>query len=64
MNDEPNQIKSSASAKYTDVSADNEMARYGISHQTVDVYYWENYRYSTLKDALAQAKRAESSRKS
>jgi hypothetical protein len=64
MNDGSHPIKSSAAANSADQSAEDEMARYGITHQTVDVYFWGKYRYSVLKDALAQAKRAEDSRKS
>ncbi len=64
MNDGFHPIKPSASLSSTDQSGDDEMIRYGITHQSVDVYFRGSYRYSTLKDALVQAKRAESSKKS
>lgn len=59
MNDGTHPIESSASANSADHSADKDMARYGITHQKVDVYLLGNFRYSTLKEAVAQAKRAE-----
>ncbi len=33
------------------------MARYGIENRPVDVFHWNGYRYSSLKDAVAAAKR-------
>lgn len=35
-----------------------EMEKYGITTAPVDIFYHGEYRYSTLRDALAQAKRA------
>lgn len=34
-----------------------EMAKYGITRVPVDYYHWRRYRYTTLQDAIAQAKR-------
>jgi len=34
------------------------MAAHGIRCIPVDVFHWNDYRYSSLKDALAAAKRA------
>ncbi|NIJ63072.1 hypothetical protein FHR20_000003 [Sphingomonas leidyi] len=36
------------------------MAAFGIQRVPVDYFHWNGYRYSTLKDALAAARRAES----
>lgn len=36
------------------------MAAYGIECVPVEYFHWNGYRYSTLKDALAAAKRAPS----
>lgn len=33
------------------------MARYGITHVLVDRFHYKSYRYATLGDAIAQAKR-------
>lgn len=49
----------SAQANSVNHSNDDEMARYNITHQTVDVFFWGKYRYSTLTDAISQAKRDE-----
>jgi len=35
-----------------------EMAKYGILRVSVNYYHFGEFRYSTLKDAIAQAKRA------
>jgi hypothetical protein len=35
------------------------MAAYGIRREPVDYFHWNGFRYSTLKDALAAARRAE-----
>lgn len=34
-----------------------ELDRYGIERVPADVYLWGGYRYSTVRDALAAAKR-------
>lgn len=44
-------------AKPGDEPAD-AMAAYGIERVPVDYFHWNGFRYSTLKDALAAAKRA------
>lgn len=41
---------------------DVEMERYGITRAHVDVYSYGEYRYTNLKDAVAQAKRDEARR--
>lgn len=33
------------------------MAKYGITHVLVDRFHYKSYRYATLGDAIAQAKR-------
>ena len=33
------------------------MTKYGITRVPVDVFYYKQYRYSNLSDAIAQAKR-------
>jgi len=35
----------------------DEMAKHGITKKTTDQFYFGEYRYSNLKDAIAQAKR-------
>lgn len=35
-----------------------DMARYGITRVPVDYYHYGAFRYSSLKDAVAQAKRS------
>jgi hypothetical protein len=40
---------------HEDASA--EMARYGITRVPADMYYYRDYRYAKLGDAVAQAKR-------
>lgn len=35
-----------------------EMAKYGITKKTIYQFHFGEYRYSNLKDAVAQAKRA------
>ena len=35
-----------------------EMAKYGILRVTVNYYHYGDFRYTSLKDAVAQAKRA------
>jgi hypothetical protein len=34
-----------------------EMEKYGITKKPIDYYFYGEYRYTTLRDALAQAKR-------
>lgn len=34
-----------------------EMAKYGIKRTPVDYFYYGTYRYTDLKDAIAQARR-------
>jgi hypothetical protein len=41
--------------------ATEEMAKYGITHVPIDYFHYEQYRYTNLADALAQAKRAQPS---
>jgi len=50
--------------KMTVASADETelMARYGITKVPVYRYHYRDWRYSTLNDALAQAKRDEAAR--
>lgn len=35
-----------------------ELDRYGIERVPTEVYLWGGYRYSTLRDALAAARRS------
>jgi len=35
-----------------------EMSKYGITKKSVDQFYLGEYRYSNLRDAIAQAKRS------
>lgn len=39
----------------SDVSA--EMSKYGITKKSVDQFHFGEYRYTNLRDAVAQAKR-------
>ena len=41
------------------VSEAEEMERYGILRVTVNYYHFGDFRYTSLKDAIAQAKRAD-----
>ncbi len=34
-----------------------DMAKYGITRKTTDVFYLGEYRYTNLRDAIAQGKR-------
>lgn len=34
-----------------------EMTKHGITHATIDYFYCGDYRYTDLKDAIAQARR-------
>jgi hypothetical protein len=45
-------------------NAEAEMKRYGISKSTVDYFHYKQYRYTTLAEAVNQAKREEQSRES
>lgn len=40
-----------------------EMERYGITRITVDYYHFAGFRYTSLKDAVAQAKLADAAKK-
>lgn len=42
----------------TSDDAQEVMTAYGIVRVPVDYFHWNGYRYTTLKDALAAAKRA------
>jgi hypothetical protein len=37
--------------------ADKQMARYAITRVPVDCFHYRQFRYTNLKDAIAQAKR-------
>jgi hypothetical protein len=37
--------------------AAEEMAKYGITRVSIDYYHYKEYRYTSLDDAIAQAKR-------
>ena len=39
------------------VEAAEEMAKYGITRVPADFFHYRQYRYTNLKDAIAQAKR-------
>ena len=41
----------------------NQMAKYGITRHSIDYYDFGGFRYTALKDAIAQAKRTESTTK-
>ena len=41
--------------------AQAEMAKYGITCVPIDYFHYKQYRYTNLTDAVAQAKRAQSS---
>ena len=34
-----------------------DMAKYGITRVPIDYYYYKEYRYTNVEDAIAQAKR-------
>jgi hypothetical protein len=38
----------------------DEMAKYGITRVPVDYFHYREFRYTNLKDAVAQAKREQS----
>ena len=41
--------------------AAEEMAKYGITRVPVDYYHYGKYRYTNLEDAIAEAKREQTS---
>ncbi|MEO1019552.1 MAG: hypothetical protein AAFY56_17965 [Pseudomonadota bacterium] len=41
------------------VSIDDEMAKYGITRVPAEHFFYRTYRYTSLSDAMAQAKRDE-----
>lgn len=43
-------------AKEQEIGPFSEMADYGISRVSVDYFHFKNFRYTTLKDAIDQAK--------
>jgi hypothetical protein len=45
-----------ANPSVTDEAAE-EMAKYGITRVPTDHFYYKEYRYTSLDDAIAQAKR-------
>jgi hypothetical protein len=47
--------------KVTNLPGDREMEKYGIKHFPVDYFHYREFRYTNLKDAIAQAKRDETS---
>ncbi len=44
-------------ANEADADAAEAMAAHGIERVPVDYFHWNGFRYSTLKDALAAARR-------
>lgn len=46
-----------ASSKSEEATTAELLARYGITHVSVDRYHYKNYQYSKPSDAIAQAKR-------
>jgi len=42
-------------------SDQGEMEKFGITRFTVDYFHYREFRYTNLKDAIAQAKRDETS---
>ncbi len=43
-----------------DLNIVEEMAKHGITYSASDVFHVDGYRYSNLRDAIAQAKRTRS----
>ena len=41
--------------------AKDEMAKYGITRVPIDYFHYKQYRYTNLADAVAHAKRAQTS---
>jgi hypothetical protein len=52
MTDRDNEISSTVN-----LIGVEEMARYGIARVPVDYFHYGKYRYSNLRDAIAQAER-------
>jgi hypothetical protein len=50
-------IKEDEKAETHPVSAEAEMAKYGITRVPVDYFHYRDYRYTSLEDAIAQARR-------
>jgi len=48
-----------ASAFGTDIA--EEMQKFGVTRVTTDYFYYKEFRYTNVKDAIAQAKRQQSS---
>lgn len=46
-----------AKTKSRSKSIENELSKYGISRVTTDRFHYGDYKYTDLKDAVAQAKR-------
>ncbi len=44
-------------AKTRSKTAENELSKYGISRVSTDHFHYGDYKYTDLKDAVAQAKR-------
>lgn len=44
-------------AKPRSTSASKELSKYGIKRVSTDHFYYGDYKYTDLKDAIAQAKR-------
>ena len=40
-----------------DSEVSEEMSKYGITKKSIDHFYYGEYQYTNLRDALAQAKR-------
>ncbi|HEV2567830.1 hypothetical protein [Sphingomonas sp.] len=53
-------ITRTVSDPFSDEAAD--MERLGITETTATYYHWKGYRYTTARDALHAARRAESAR--
>lgn len=39
--------------------AEAEMVKFGITRVPVDYFHWQQFRYTNLKEAVAQARRAQ-----
>ena len=51
----PSNIKTSPEMGFT--ATDAEMAKYGITRVPIDYFHYQEFRYTNLRDAVAQAKR-------
>jgi hypothetical protein len=51
----PTDSKETSSA--VNAESSDEMAKYGIARIPVDYFHYREFRYTNLKDAVAQAKR-------